>query len=1000
MKMSSSGGIACGAAMFVAAVPLAAENVLWNPTDRAYENALVRLKAEAPSESFVVRLDGKDLPYQVEESAGRKWIWVCADFAAGASNRFEVAAGKPAKAAPRVMVRQEGDAYLLDNGLAAIKVAAEPAAAMDGPILGIRLPCGGWAGRTKWKTGLALRRFRAEVIGDGTLFGKVRLRYEFDGKAGASGNEAAFAEMDITLGPGWQHAEIAERHEMPTGDYWEFDAAHGWGPTQGRSKPFSQGPGSGWVDFAAPPDRPLAPGKLAFQSPELFISLLPRWNQHYKDGWFFAVTNAEMAVGVMPVLAGQWVWPHDNALDIIVKDTGDYAGVRCPLRRGARLWWLLSGTADSPAGTANLEYFNRYAFENLDKINRDFMLGWEGKKGGWFRINPYDGGQINPTGAMRGLRRALIPKAGQEGDLSTLYQAQVYFHPDTYGTSWNFWSPENPNFFTDYIHVPVLLTTQLKKHPRFEELRRLAEARVHEDVHHSFTLPGGAGQECPGYMAGAWNDDDDILKTHLGFDPAQWDRMKARASFKKRISQPDGSKRRTLPMGDTHPGPDGPKVEDVPADEVARFTTEELPGFGVIFNHRPGTPRETYLSFKAGPNRGHYHGDPLSVVACFDAEPAAVDHFCSYRPRSGQEHMHNRVAFFTEEEPYLNMDGYERLIAFKTSEAADVAMGQVESDRLRVTNSQAPEFWDRRWPLVQLTSPLVYRRTVVFVKGNERDAVVLRDQYRSPVELGAAFCLHSPDDVLVFQSGTNGAGALQDGAMVLADPAQDFEKMGVMPGWVLDVGSRVHGKEDPFTERYGIRSVKGGAITVDRPIQAGHNRPYTIYRDTLKREGNSVRVGRVMVTCVAPKVSYVRAFPWRHDNGGGESTQGVRLETRGAEGEFITVLTAAGAKVAVEAVAGGVKVDGTEVVFADGWDATGGAAVVRVRREGREVVTLGANDIDLDRSQGDIGLFVPDAGYPFGEIPDWLVRQRAKRPAWYEEYLAWRARQSERGGQR
>lgn len=990
--MKSSGGVGsvCGAAWFLASAALAMESVLLNPTDRTYESALVRLKAEVPTGSFAVKSNGHDVPCQVEEIAGRKWIWVCADFAAGGSNRFEVVSGKPEKTAPRVTVRQEGDVYRLENGILAVQVAANRAAAFRGPIVSVRLADGRWAGKTTWKTRPFLKEFKADVIGDGTLFGKLRLRYDFDGKAGAAGDRPAFAEADITLGPGWQHVEIAERHEMPAGDWWEFDAAAGWGATQGRSKPFSQGPGSGSAGFAAGADRPLTPGKLAFQAPELFISLLPRWNQHYKDGWFFAVTNAGMAVGVMPVLASKWVWPHDNALDIVVKDSGDTAGVRGSLRRGARLWWLLSGTADSPAGTANLEYFNRYAFENLDKINQDFILGWEGKKGGWFRINPYDGGQINPTGVMRGLRKALISKAGQEGNLSTLYQAQVYFHPDTYGASWNFWSPENPNFFTDYIHVPVLLTTQLKKHPRFEELRRLAEMRVREDVHHSFTLPGGAGQECPGYMAGAWKDEDGILKTHLGFDPSQWDRMKARASFKKRISQPDGSKRRTLPMGDTHPGPDGPKVEDVAAEEVAKFATEELPGFGVIFNHRPGTPRETYLSFKAGPNRGHYHGDQLSVVASFDAQPGAVDHFCSYRPRSGQEHMHNRVAFFTDQEPYLNMDGYERLIAFKRSEAADVAIGQVESDRLRVTNCQAPEFWDRRWPMIPLASPLVYRRTVVFLKGPNRDAVVLRDQYRSPVELGAAFCLHAPDDARVFQSDANGPGGSPDGATVFADSSRDFEKLGVTPGCILDVRRQAFGKEDPFIERYIIRSVQGGAITVDRPIQAGGNRPYTIYRDTLKRSENSVRVGRIRVTSAAPKAFETKAFPWRHDNGGGESTQGVRLETRGSEGQFITVLAPAGSEIEVEAVAGGVKVDGVEVLFGGSLGAKDAGTVVTVRRNGGDAVIVTDQDIDLDRSQGDIGLFVPDAGYPFGEIPDWLVRQRAKRPAWYEEYLLWR----------
>jgi len=36
----------------------------------------------------------------------------------------------------------------------------------------------------------------------------------------------------------------------------------------------------------------------------------------------------------------------------------------------------------------------------------------------------------------------------------------------------------------------------------------------------------------------------------------------------------------------------------------------------------------------------------------------------------------------------------------------------------------------------------------------------------------------------------------------------------------------------------------------------------------------------------------------------------------------------------------------------------------------------------MDRSQDEVGLFVSDAGYPFGRIPDWLIRQRAKVPDW------------------
>lgn len=44
------------------------------------------------------------------------------------------------------------------------------------------------------------------------------------------------------------------------------------------------------------------------------------------------------------------------------------------------------------------------------------------------------------------------------------------------------------------------------------------------------------------------------------------------------------------------------------------------------------------------------------------------------------------------------------------------------------------------------------------------------------------------------------------------------------------------------------------------------------------------------------------------------------------------------------------------------------------------MLTLNSGEINLNRSQGDVGLFIPDAGYPFGETPDWLIRQRSKGP--------------------
>ncbi len=877
------------------------ESTLRNPTKREYADALVRLTVPPPGPpgTFTVTLDGAEVPYQVEQLDGKKWIWVCASFQPLSSETFVVTRAQPQRFPQRVTVRRVGDSYLLENAHIAVKVPAEaPSGTLPGPISAVRIAPEKWIGGSSWTASLPLRRLTATVVGDGTVLGKVRLRYEFNGMAGLEGTTSAFSEITIALGPTWRHVEITERHAMARGDHWEFDASRGWTPHQGISKPFSRGAGSGLVGGTVKPARALKPGGLPYAREDLFLNLFPRWNQHYKDGWFFAASDGERAVGAVVVRASRWVWPHSNALQAVVKPSGDYAGIQCPTRMGQRLWWL-TGPGTEAAEPA---YLARYAWEHLDKLNHEFILTWPGRPGAFRGMNFYDGNRVNPSGPVRGMGRRAMAGAGKGGDLGTLLEFQVWMHPDAWGSYWNFWSPENPNFFTDFIRVPLALATRLRDHPRFDDIRAMAERKLREDLYHSVTLPGGAGQECPGYVSYAlkhWSALAPLCRAHLGFDPTTWERFQAAKYFEKRLSQPDGSVRRALPMGDTHPGKDGkgPKEIDVPAGEVTRFATEELPGFGVVFTNRPGTSRETYLAFKSGPNRGHYHGDQLAFHYCANARALAVDHHCSYRPRAGQEHMHNRVAFHTDRFPYANMDGYERVIAFKTTPAVDVAVGQVESDRLRRVERLPPEIWHQEYPQHAFARPLTYRRTVVFMKSADVDYFVFRDQFWASEPLAATFCLH-------------------------------------------------------------VRSEK------------------------IRHAGRVIDFGNCSLLCAEPEEFTFESFPWRHSNGGGESTQGARLTVRGSEGEIITVLYP-GKLPAVAIVPGGVTVGEDTIRFAGNQPGEGapGASVV-VERGRRTLLKLTAGDIDLQRSQGAIGLFVPDAGYPFGEIPDWLIRQRAEPPAW------------------
>ena len=74
---------------------------------------------------------------------------------------------------------------------------------------------------------------------------------------------------------------------------------------------------------------------------------------------------------------------------------------------------------------------------------------------------------------------------------------------------------EEGNVFLDFMYGLL---------PRFKEFAALAEQKFREDLYHSITLPGGAGQECPGYVAHAmksWTALAPACRQYLGFDPTR-----------------------------------------------------------------------------------------------------------------------------------------------------------------------------------------------------------------------------------------------------------------------------------------------------------------------------------------------------------------------------------------------------------------------------------------------------------------------------------------------
>ena len=988
MTLALSAGYAVGA-----------EWVLTNPTGAAYKDEPIRLNVVLPATAkqgdYVVKADGTEVPYQIEEIDGYKYAWVLATAKPHGKVSYTIARGRPKTFKPLVKVEKRKGEYLLDNGVVAARVPGPDAVGLVGPVGQVRLPDGKWVGGSSWHTDLGLREFTAELVQNGPIFAKLRLRYDFEGLAGYRGDVPAFAQVDVALYPGQNHLVVEESHEMGRGDFWEFDCTAGWNGRKPMCVIYQGDPGHGADPNKWPKD--LVPLGFSVEASHkhhaerlskignTLLWLVPRWNQSYWDGWVFTVSNPSQSLGAMVARAGKWVWPHDNKIEVRAKESGDYAGLRCSTFQGARYWFLVTAPAGFDAG----RYMKRHGHFPLDKLVQDIIYEWPGKDyagrkdGGFWMIDPYDANHINPTGPGRRMNGASAQKVGQKGGLTELTQVQVMLHPDTYGSYWNYWSPENPNFYSDWIMTPVNLATTLREHPRFAEIALKVQLAALADPYFGVTLPGGAGQECPGYMGLMhWQHCAKLIAEYMHYDitTRPWIR-EARLFRRLKLHFAQGDNYMCPPYGDSHGGCHPEKVD---MNALKKLTTEELPGFGVVFRRNPGSPRETHLAFKSGPNRGHYHGDQLAVLYSANRNYLLADHGCSYRPRPGQEHMHNRVVFFTDEFPYMNMDGYERLIAYKPGKGAAIAIGQVESPRFRWVKELPPEDWHREYPQVKLDPPLVYRRTVVHVSGNKQDYFVIRDQYRSPIDVGAACTFHvRDDDTPSLIVAGRGKGADSDGSRTITDAEQDFEKLGIKPGWKLNWENAYNAYD--VQKRFSIVGVSGNSLTLDKEVPAAKKHPCMIMRPLYQHAGSTIKFKNLTLFCARPAAFDLKFFPWWHAKEGGEGTQGVRLETRGKTGEYVTVLYPSAEAPAMSALPGGVKVGSDEIIFAGGIDEVADAAYVTVKRDGRTIETVSGNEMDLNRDQGNVGLFVPDAGYPFGPIPSWLLAQRAQHPDWYHK---------------
>jgi hypothetical protein len=709
----------------------------------------------------------------------------------------------------------------------------------------------------------------------------------------------------------------------------------------------------------------------------------------------------------------------------------------------------------------------------------------------------------NPTHTIRAQGRALLASlaAGTPPPpgLATLSSACVYCDPDWYGAYWGHFAPENSNFFTDFsvVCLGYAMAVAGGGHPTAGPFfAALARSLWDADLAHSITLVdgppadsrsseggrsssaaaaaasspspaalAGAGQESPGYTSHAldsWLAEAPLLARYVNYsDAPTHPRLLAAVDYLFRTSVPfpyhfagpaaaDPSSilgRWVLPLGDTHPT--STNLSSLSArsglawPDPTLWVSQEAPGLGAVLRSQSGTGNESYLAFKASPNRGHNHGDQLGVHYAAYGAALTIDIMAGYLPRPYEESWHNRLAFglpATAGGPgapfvpggngsVVNLDGYERLLAFFASDIADAAVGQVTSYRLAALPADPPPIFDAVYPVEEMGAgagasaqqqqqQLTYRRTAVLVK--------------SPGAAGAGGGSGARDYVLLVDA-HNGSDVVGMGAMAGSDayvPAylnhvffqQDGQVFAQLPPAVAPGGVAADcGNATLYVFAMGSAAVPVPlALVADRwnwPSEGNENATRVravpgdggagavptntaVFFSILYPDGSTMPGGA--------EAGAERGNLRRHTGRGASSSVPTVSLTLPPDGDasmwaLLTVTFPDGGGVDVLNVSGLLLDAGADPTgpgpFAaappspaleDGGDGDSSTPLLTLSRNGgAPSPLLSPSDLSLGRSQGDIGLEVLSVGYTFGELPGWVLEQRAGRSGtdWSDEQV-------------
>ena len=379
--------------------------------------------------------------------------------------------------------------------------------------------------------------------------------------------------------------------------------------------------------------------------------------------------------------------------------------------------------------------------------------------------------------------------------------AYIVCDPDSWIGYHNGWYPGNPNFHTDKYKSALYLAGSMLDHPDAKDWIEYARLNFIDDTKVDLMPPDGVDVECPGYAGYAMSlllPMASIFE-NLGYAniPATDPLFKGTGIWHRKLLTPVDPRighRHEAPIGDTHRWDEGMReyfgdmakffVKTDPGFakdmmntwrtlETGGLQTRRSPlqcllamdlsipdekledmdwssqffyGFGAVFHDQFGTPNESFLAYKAGPARGHYHNDEQTYHYYALNTPISLDYNCSYRPRGDHAALKNGMTFGNLDQIVNNqknqpVPAQEQLFstaavgAFISQPQGDLVVSENEGDTLSMDPiyPQDSEF-QRSYPSRKI-GDLIHRRLLLMAKhpasSKMSDYLVVRDEVKS-----------------------------------------------------------------------------------------------------------------------------------------------------------------------------------------------------------------------------------------------------------------------------